>query len=74
MVNELGEVRYVRRLRGQSEVWNVVEAVLVGLVCAAFCFRIVALLSDAIQVRERPPPFCHIGGDCGGCRYRWGWW
>ncbi|CAM9514524.1 unnamed protein product [Pylaiella littoralis] len=49
MVNELGEVRYVRRLRGQSEVWNVVEAVLVGLVCAAFCFRIVALLSDAIQ-------------------------
>lgn len=50
MVNELGEARYVRKLRGQSELWNVVEAVLLGLVCAAFCFRIVALASDVIKV------------------------
>lgn len=50
MVNELGEARYVRKLRGQSELWNVVEAVLLGLVCAAFCFRMVAFSSDVIQV------------------------
>lgn len=50
MVNELGEARYVRKLRGQSELWNVVEAVLLGLVCATFCFRMVAFSSDVIQV------------------------
>lgn len=50
MVNELGEARYVRKLRGQSELWNVVEAVLLGLVCAAFCFRMVAFSSDVIEV------------------------
>eukprot|EP00903_Cladosiphon_okamuranus_P009603 g9141.t1 len=49
MVNELGEARYVRKLRGQSELWNVVEAVLLGLVCAAFCFRMVAFASDVIK-------------------------
>ncbi|CAM9453897.1 unnamed protein product, partial [Ectocarpus sp. 8 AP-2014] len=49
MVNELGEARYVRKLRGQSELWNVVEAVLLGLVCAAFTFRMVAFGSDVIQ-------------------------
>lgn len=54
MVNELGEARYVRKLRGQSQLWNVVEAVLLGLVCAAFSFRMVALLSDVIQVCMYP--------------------
>lgn len=53
MVNELGEARYVRKLRGQSQLWNVVEAFLLGLVCAAFCFRMIAFASGLIQVSER---------------------
>lgn len=53
MVNELGEARYVRKLRGQSELWNVVEAILLGLICAAFTFRMVALFSDVAEVTAR---------------------
>lgn len=50
MVNELGEARYLRKLRGQSELWNVVEAVLLGLVCAAFTARMIALWSKVAEV------------------------
>lgn len=60
MVNELGEARYVRKLRGQSELWNVVEAVLLGLVCAAFCFRMVAFSSDVIQVNSTVLHMIHV--------------
>lgn len=51
MVNELGEAKYVRKLRGQSELWNAVEAVLLGLVCAAFTARLIALLTTDEQVQ-----------------------
>lgn len=61
MVNELGEARYVRKLRGQSELWNVVEAVLLGLVCAAFCFRMVAFSSDVIKVKSFIVQQCKCG-------------
>lgn len=50
MVNELGEARYLRKLRGQSELWNVVEAILLGLICAAFTARILALVNDSLRV------------------------
>lgn len=50
MVNELGEARYLRKLRGQSELWNVVEAILLGLICAAFTARIIALENDRVKV------------------------
>ncbi|CAM9495479.1 unnamed protein product, partial [Sphacelaria rigidula] len=49
MVNELGEARYLRKLRGQSELWNVVEAILLGLICAAFTARILALVNDSLR-------------------------
>lgn len=50
MVNELGEARYLRKLRGQSELWNVVEAILLGLICAAFTARMIALANDRVKV------------------------
>lgn len=50
MVNELGEARYLRKLRGQSELWNVVEAILLGLICAAFTARILAMVNESARV------------------------
>lgn len=52
MVNELGEARYLRKLRGQSELWNVVEAILLGLICAAFTARMIGVSTDTVQVSE----------------------
>ncbi|CAN0129221.1 unnamed protein product, partial [Discosporangium mesarthrocarpum] len=46
-VNELGEARALRKLRGQSELWNVVEGVMLILVIAAFVSRVVALEGSA---------------------------
>lgn len=51
MVNELGEARYLRKLRGQSELWNVVEALLLALICAAFTARMVAIWHENLRVR-----------------------
>lgn len=50
MVNELGEARSLRKLRGQSELWNVVEAVLLALICAAFAARMIALRVKNLEV------------------------
>ena len=51
MVNELGEAKYVRNLRGQSELWNAVEAVLLALICAAFTGRIIAMVTTDERVQ-----------------------
>ena len=72
MVNELGEARHLRKLRGQSELWNVVEAIMHGLICAAFTARIIAFAENAVQVRPSAlrclsvsPPLRASFGVCG---------